>query len=299
MSFQNKKILLCLAKVPLRIIKCEFLLKYHNVSTKHCVTYEFGLNITTFYICSLKMDLPQLATLLRENGDQVLNSASRLSLSTTLLTNLNEAFSSFIDESETLNSTFQVIGTSSSKIDLHIDLQFLHDFVQKVISLKLVPSKNDNNQVDIKKFRSLKLLELRRVPVNQVLGINCLRNQLQYLICIHSVDNLRELFINCGGDKSDKFIWSELKEVDLSYNNLKSIDNSLEYVPWLQSLDLSHNKLVNVQAIDCLTNLKHLNLSFNQLEAVPLFNKELSRKLQVLVIKNNYIEDLTGNLFYY
>lgn len=239
------------------------------------------------------MDLPQLATLLRENGDKVLNSESRLCLSTNLLNDLNESFSLIVDEKEALNSTFQVIGTSSFKVDLLIDLQFLHDFVQRAISLKLT-SKNYNGVVDVRKFKNLKLLELRQIPINLVLGLNYLRNQLKYLICIHSVSNLRELFVNCGGDKSDKYVWSELKEANLSYNGFKSIDNSLEYVPWLQTLDLSHNKLVNVQAIDCLINLKHLNLGYNQLEAVPLFNRELSRKLQVLVLKNNYIEDLTG-----
>lgn len=240
------------------------------------------------------MDLTQLATLLRENGDKVLNSESKFCLSTNILKELNESFKLHFDEADELISTFQVIGTRNSKMDMFHDLQFLYDFMQRAVSLKLVPSDNDSNEVDLRKFKNLKLLELRKISVNTVLGLNYLRNQLQYLICLHSISNLRELFINCGADKSDKYVWSNLKEANLSYNNLRSIDNSLEYVPWLQALDLSHNKLVNVQAIDCLMNLKYLNLSYNQLEAVPLFNRDLSRKLLVLLLNNNYVEDLTG-----
>lgn len=248
------------------------------------------------------MDLQQLAAILRENGDKVLNSTSKLSLSTTLLKDLNSSFTRIVDEREALNSTFQVIGTTSSKIELLFDLQFLHDFVQRTVSLKLTTpcvKYTETDQVDIRKFKNLKILEIRRVPVKQILGLQSLRMQLQYLICIRSVDGLKELFVDCGGDKSERYIWNELKEAVLSNNNLKTIDNSFEYVPWLQTLDLSHNSLVNVQALDCLTNLKYLNLNFNKLEAVPLFNKEISRKLQVLLLKNNYIEDLTGMIYYF
>lgn len=242
------------------------------------------------------MDLSQLAALLRENGDQVLNGLSKLSLSTKLLKDLNESFGLVVEEREALSSTFQVISTSNSKVELLLDLQFLHDFVQRTVGLKLIQDNAENRDlITINKFKNLKLLELRKVPINQIVGLQALRNQLQYIICVRCLSNLKDLFISCGGDESQQaFIWSELKEAVLSYNHLETIDNSLEYVPWLQTLDVSHNSIVNAQAIDCLPNLKHLNLGFNHLENVPIFKKELFRNLQILILKSNYIGDLTG-----
>lgn len=240
------------------------------------------------------MDISQLAAVLKENKDQIINGESKLSLSTKLLKELNESFGLIAEEREALSSTFQVVSTSNSKMELLLDLQFLHDFIQRAIGLKLIEDTRTPGLVNINKFKNLKLLEIRRIPVNQIMGLQGLRTQLQYLVCVRSLDSLQEVFVSCGGDKSHGFVWSELKEAVLSYNNLETIDSSVEYVPWLQILDVSHNSIVNAQAIGMLPNLKHLNLGFNHLEAVPVFKRDLCRNLQVLILKGNYIEDLTG-----
>lgn len=241
------------------------------------------------------MDLSQLASLLRENGDQVLNGVSKLSLSTKLLKDLNDSFGLIVEEREALSSTFQVISTSNSKVELLLDLQFLHDFIQRTVGLKLLEDSPEScDLVSINKFKNLKLLEIHKVPISQVVGLQSLRAQLQYIICMRSLSTLKDLFISCGGDKTQGFVWSELKEAVLTYNNLETIDNSFEYVPWLQTLDLSHNSINNAQSIDCLPNLKHLNIGFNHLESIPIFKKELFRNLQIIILKSNYIGELTG-----
>lgn len=56
-----------------------------------------------------------LGKLLHQNGDKVLNSVGKLSLSTTLLYNLNSAFSLIVDGSEDLEASFQVFETSRIK----------------------------------------------------------------------------------------------------------------------------------------------------------------------------------------
>lgn len=247
------------------------------------------------------MDLTKLALVLKENGDKILNGNSKFCISTYLLKCLNDSFNLIVDKSNTHNTTFQVIGTTSSKIELLLDLQFLHDFVQCTTSLKITCLNNyiEEDMVDIRKFKNLKLLEIRNIPIKNMLGLQFMRTKLQHLSCIHSVYNLKDLFIDCGGDESDRYIWSELKEVILSSNNISTIDSSLEYIPWLQTLDLSHNKLINVHQLNCLTNLKYLNLSYNLLNSVPLLNNELSTKLQVFVLNNNYVEDINGNVCFY
>lgn len=236
-----------------------------------------------------------LGKLLHQNGDKVLNSVGKLSLSTTLLYNLNSAFSLIVDGSEDLEASFQVC--NSSKIDIFRDLKFLHDFIQKTIGLKLIYCPNNPNiPVDITKFRCLKHLELKKININSVKGLQDVRSQLESIICAgrKGVCTLKQLLANCGGDASIGFIWSSLKHLALPHNSLEQLDISLELVPWLQIIDLSHNLITSADQLSCLPNLKYVNLGYNKLETVPTFNETASHLLQVLVLKNNYIENLNG-----
>ncbi|XP_061933905.1 serine/threonine-protein kinase 11-interacting protein isoform X2 [Apis cerana] len=236
-----------------------------------------------------------LGKLLHQNGDKVLNSVGKLSLSTTLLCNLNSAFSLIVDGSEDLEASFQVC--NSSKIDIFRDLKFLHDFIQKTIGLKLIYCPNNPNiPVDITKFRCLKHLELKKININSVKGLQDVRSQLESIICAgrKGVCTLKQLLANCGGDASIGFIWSSLKHLALPHNSLEQLDISLELVPWLQIIDLSHNLITSADQLSCLPNLKYVNLGYNKLETVPTFNETASHLLQVLVLKNNYIENLNG-----
>lgn len=90
-------------------------------------------------------------------------------------------------------------------------------------------------------------------------------------------------------------MWGSLKHLALPHNALEKLDVSLELVPWLQVIDLSYNLITSADELSCLPNLKHINLGYNKLERVPTFNEAASRLLQVLVLKNNYIENLDGN----
>ena len=127
-------------------------------------------------------EIVELAKLLRQNGDKVLNSTSKLSLSTTLLHNLNQVFHLIVNETEDFESSFQVC--NSSKNDVFRDVKFLHDFVQKTIGLKITCDLSDAKfEVDISKFRHLKYLELQKVCIQLTKGIQCIRGQLEYVIC--------------------------------------------------------------------------------------------------------------------
>lgn len=263
-----------------------------------------------------------LAKLLRESGDKVLNDNFKLTLSGEselnlkktlvlyyyfpsdlpghLLQALNDSFTLIVNQNEASGGahTFQVVAANNySKSFVFRDLQLIYDFVQKTHILCVTHFSSDEpfaGAIDISNFRNLRRLEVCRVSVNQVRGIQAMRPYLQEIRCVHSVDRVEDIISHCGGDKSNGFIWNELRFVDLSYNTLRAIDGSLEFASWLQHLNLSHNQIVSVDAIKWLPNLKYLNLSFNQLPHVPFFNVEATRRLQVLNLSNNYIEELSG-----
>lgn len=236
-------------------------------------------------------NITELAALLRQDGDKILDASSKLSLSTTLLHRINTSFARLFKNQSKHNSVTSFDVVSNSNCDV-IDLQFVYDFLQKTIALKILPSSDifvNPHVIDINVFRNLKLLEIQRFSTSLVKGIKNLRAQLQYLTCIRSLGTLKEVLEWCGADRCQGFIWSELKEAVFTHNGLNNLDASLEFTPCLQTLDLSHNRIRNAQALTCLSHLRFLNLSFNQLESIPVFN---GNRLQVLIIRNNYIEDL-------
>lgn len=107
-------------------------------------------------------------------------------------------------------------------------------------------------------------------------------------------DKIHVFTVMCGGDAGAEFVWASLKHLVLSHNALECLDESLELAPWLHTLDLSHNAIASAKEISRLSNLKYVNLGYNKLEQVPTFSKTASHSLQVLVLKNNYIDDLNG-----
>lgn len=210
---------------------------------------------------------------------------------------MNDSFIFIVDDIEILPVCgFQVTKSNNSKhTNVFRELQFIHDFVQKTIVLCLNNFLDEDlfYGLDISKFRNLRTLEIQKVSIKQIEGIQQLRAQLREIICIRCLTSTRELISDCGGDNSNGFIWNELKRLDLSYNAMEKVD-SFEFTPYVQCLNLSHNQINNVSAIKWLPNLKILNLSFNQLTHIPKFNTETYRRLQVLIINDNFIEDVSG-----
>lgn len=82
--------------------------------------------------------------------------------------------------------------------------------------------------------------------------------------------NIRSIYL--GNNKiseisQDLSCLANLKLVDLSYNNIKSINN-LNEIKQMESLDLSHNQIEKIENIDNLSALKELNLSFNTIKKI-------------------------------
>lgn len=221
-----------------------------------------------------------------------------------LLRALNDSFSLIADESEIYApQTFQVVKPNNSKSDAFRDLQFIHDFVQKTTILRLTSFHNDDDfdgVVDVSKFRCLKVLEIQRFPIQRIIGIQRMRPYLVEIACNRSIKSVEDIISHCGGDKCTGFKWDNLLTADFSYNLLTTIDSSLEFAPSLQHLNLSHNKLVSVDAIKWLPNLKSVNLAFNRLAFIPTFHNEAAtRRLQTLILKSNFIENLAGSLWFF
>ncbi|CAG9768756.1 unnamed protein product [Ceutorhynchus assimilis] len=236
--------------------------------------------------------LSGIANLLRPVSTDVFKGKGKLCLSTVYLNKLNKAFDENVPEE--LTSSFH---PTEEKASLQKDLQFLFDLVKGTVALKVTPDLLEDLEstvVNVKRFQNIKLLEIHKIDIANVIGIQKLRSNIEELTCMYNLINLADILDKCGGDCSHKFNWAELKRANFSHNRLHTIDTSFECTPWLQILDLSHNCITNLDWIDHLPNLKRLNLSYNRLEKAPRFKGLICKRLQVLLLNNNFIEDISG-----
>lgn len=223
--------------------------------------------------------LSLVANLLRPVSNDVSKGKGKLCLSTVYLNKLNKAFDEHVPED--LKSSFHL---TEAKASIQIDLQFLLDLVKGTVALKITPDlieDEESNVVNLRRFQNIKILEIHKIDVKNIIGIQKLRSHIEDLTCMYNLHNLGDILNKCGGDFSHNYNWSELKRVNFSHNLIQEIDSSFESTPWLQTLDLSHNQIRNLEIIDHLPNLKRLNLSYNKLEKVPRFKGQICKRLQV------------------
>uniref|UniRef100_A0A2R5LL16 Serine/threonine-protein kinase 11-interacting protein n=1 Tax=Ornithodoros turicata TaxID=34597 RepID=A0A2R5LL16_9ACAR len=231
-----------------------------------------------------------LSTFLRKHGDLVLNGTRRLTLTTGCLNALNDIFSQFLGAQD--NDSFTVPYGCSGNSNFMCDVFFLHDFLQKACSLKIVQSSSTiQGGLDLSKFRCLRILELKRVPPHLLVGVDSLILQLETLICQRSISSLKEvLWIRSTARQP----WLKLKIANFSHNSITCLDDSLTQVPGLQYFDCSNNCISDATGIKYIHNVRVLNLSYNFLECIDSFSEKAQMSLAVLCLRNNCIETTQG-----
>lgn len=221
-------------------------------------------------------DISEIANILRSCNSEIYNGKKKLCLSANYLSKLNSAL-------EDIDS-FSTASINNSKTNRMRDEQFLLELFERTIHLKINPDIiSDFTFLDIKKFKNLKTLEVYKINIRLIIGIQKLRSQLQELTLCYSTNALTEILDKCGGDNSQRYSWRELKIANFSHNELVEIDDSIECALSLHTLDLSHNNLSHVDFLNQLPNLKYLNLSYNKLTSVPNFKGQICNRLQVCI----------------
>uniref|UniRef100_H3B499 Serine/threonine-protein kinase 11-interacting protein n=1 Tax=Latimeria chalumnae TaxID=7897 RepID=H3B499_LATCH len=229
-------------------------------------------------------------------GHTVLNGASTLTLLTSSLQHLTLLFEQHL-QSRKHQHGFIALPSHPADSAVILQIQFLFDVLQKTISLKFarIPPPPGPGAVKIFPFKSLKCLELKRVPPHCLEGLRLVYSQLEVLICTQCIDSLQEIISVCGGDLSSALPWLELHTLKFSYNSLAALDNSLLLLNVLKTLDLSHNKISDcAEYLTALTELEYLNLGYNVLQRVPDLSLSSKVKLVTLILRNNELEAING-----
>ncbi|XP_042368999.1 serine/threonine-protein kinase 11-interacting protein isoform X2 [Plectropomus leopardus] len=237
-----------------------------------------------------------LAKLLRNDGDLVLDGSSTLTLPASSLQQLTRLFEQYLLPRSQQHGFLALPSHPADTASL-LQLQFLFDVLQKTISLKLInpPGERLQSVVKIFPFKSLKCLELKRVPPHCLEGLRGVYSQLEVFTCSKSLSSLEELLSLCGGDLSSALPWLELHTLNFSYNSIVCLDQSLSLLNVLKFLDLSHNKIQEcAEFLKPLSELEHLNLGYNCLQRAPTLGLSARAKLLTLILRNNELETING-----
>ncbi|XP_053709407.1 serine/threonine-protein kinase 11-interacting protein isoform X1 [Synchiropus splendidus] len=246
--------------------------------------------------CGRSSLVNSLATLLRNDGDLVLDGRSTLTLHATSLQQLVGLFEQHLQSRNQLHG-FLALPSHPADTSYLLQLQFLFDILQKTVSLKLInpPGVKLQSVVKIFPFKSLKYLELKRIPAHCLEGLRVVYSQLEVFTCSKSLSSLGELLSLCGGDLSSALPWLELHTLNFSYNSIVCLDQSLSLLNVLKSLDLSHNKIQEcAEFLKPLSELEHLNLGYNRLQRAPSLGLGARAKLVTLILRNNELDTING-----
>lgn len=127
-------------------------------------------------------------------------------------------------------------------------LHFIQDFLFKITSLKITSNfleASSKESIRLNIFGSITYLEIRNIPIMSIYDLENLRKQLETLIVFKSLDKVQNLIQFCGADQSSPLSWPKLSTLNISYNSLTTLDDSLRLATSIEVLDLSHNNLNN------------------------------------------------------
>lgn len=181
----------------------------------------------------------------------------------------------------------------------HRALEQLRRILRLLPSLKVVsvlpPLRRDPTPLYLLPFGRLKVLELRGcdLSTSAAKGLLELRFTLEKLICHNSTDALRHVFTTRIADIKDSPQWNRLSFVSCACNGLILMDESLQLLPMVETLDLSRNKFAKVDNLKKCTKLKHVDFGFNNLRSMASFS-EVHCQIVQLVLRNNALTSLHG-----
>ncbi|KAJ4843583.1 hypothetical protein Tsubulata_040736 [Turnera subulata] len=182
----------------------------------------------------------------------------------------------------------------------HRALEQLRRILRHLTSLKVVsvlppPGSRDPTPLSFLPFGRLRALELRGcdLSTSAAKGLLELRHTLEKIICHNSTDALRHVFASRIVEIKDSPQWNKLSFVSCACNRLVLMDESLQLLPAVETLDLSRNKFAKLDNLRKCSKLKNLDLGFNHLRSISPLSGVSSHIVQI-ILRNNALTTLRG-----
>ena len=187
----------------------------------------------------------------------------------------------------------------SDACDSSQDLGHLFSFVHQLHNLMIAPRPEighfGNVAFDVSVFKSLSYLVLRNIDLNLMEGLQNLQGQILDLRCHNCVSSLDDILVHPVSTQAsspsnpppntdswriemtarlvqNKLVlqpWHFLERLDLSYNSITSVSQTLHLLPCLHTLSLNHNCLSQLDLhLFSFISLKHIDVSHNTINLI-------------------------------
>ncbi|XP_075689889.1 nischarin isoform X2 [Rhinoderma darwinii] len=201
--------------------------------------------------------------------------------------------------------------------DAKTDLGHILDFTCRLKYLKISgtrgPVGTSNMQehllpYDLSVFKSLCQIEICHSDAKLIKGFTSCKKTLATMTVQFSTSSLKDILVPealefdhwvAEGTSSDCNItavvpkWSALTTVDMSHNQISSIEDSVKLTPQVEFLALSHNQICSIENLQHLYNLVHLDLSYNKLFLLEGVHSKIGN-IKTLNLSGNLLENLIG-----
>ena len=178
------------------------------------------------------------------------------------------------------------------------ELSYIRECFEKVQCLKILVDVRYplETPIHLFPFTRIKVLVIKKCPVNMIHGLRRLRRQLQTFVLNYSLSVFNDAIVDCGADEATAEEWQCLDELDLSYNSILEVkDARLSLVHSTTKLDLSHNQLCEERTdFRELDKLLQINLGYNFLKHIPFFHAHTMVSIHTLILRNNNLSALHG-----
>ncbi|XP_075039179.1 nischarin isoform X2 [Mixophyes fleayi] len=161
---------------------------------------------------------------------------------------------------------------------------------------------------DLSVFKSLCQVEISHSDAKLIKGFTSCKKTLATMTVQFSTSSMKDILVpealefdqwEAEGTSSDCPItavvpkWSTLSTVDMSHNQISSIDDSVKLTPQIEFMALSHNSISSIENLQHLYNLIHLDLSYNKLTALEGVHSKIGN-IKTLNLAGNLLESLRG-----
>ncbi|XP_067683735.1 nischarin-like isoform X2 [Haliotis asinina] len=192
--------------------------------------------------------------------------------------------------------------------DVKKDIGHILDFITRMKSLKICGSKEsvgssniDMNQLtfDLTLFKSLKYLEILNCSPRNIGGLETIKQTLKEFQLCRSTKTIREFLLqdipHWRGEDGTLLVsyWEHVEKADMSHNFIAEIDDSVQLMPKVEHLDLSHNQLTTIQHLQWLSHLTFLDISHNNIHNLDSLHTKLGN-LKTLKLAGNKLGSLQG-----
>lgn len=148
----------------------------------------------------------------------------------------------------------------------------------------------ENYNIHFLLFPLILEIKLNRFPINLIRHITVHKYQLKSLRIENSPSDYCSTYLDGNNDKLE---WNKLEYLNLSYNTIRELDNTLRLIPYCKHLELHHNKISKIANLERCIQLDTLNLSHNCIQTIENLNVLLGF-IKVIDLSYNQISSLEG-----